>query len=454
MVESPESRVESSPGGPRVYDPQKGGNHPTCCEPSTAERAARWINFPLSSWERDGVRENARQTTEAKEPRSAEYSPASGSRPSSLDPRPQPLAFSLQPSAFLEWVRLWTLNVAVVLFFLVAFNSQASIHKDEAIVFFPSLAHRSTGEDSWECLVHGMIFERETRRAPVSVLRRTLGLNGVTLTPEETRLFNERTRSFLVDHERRKEIKIRLGEQVFTVGKSGANGHFSGKIKLAASWAARLAVEPVRFQAVLLDGDTRDFSGTILFVAEQGISIISDVDDTIKISQVREPKQLLANTFYRPFKPVPGMADLYRLWSATNSVSVHYVSASPWQLFEPIHDFARTNGFPAGTFHLKQFRATDKTFLSLFTAPEKYKLDVIQPLLKQFPKRHFILVGDSGEKDPEIYGTLARRYPELIQAIYIRDVTGDLADSPRYRDAFKGVPPSLWRIFKEPNELR
>ena len=103
---------------------------------------------------------------------------------------------------------------------------------------------------------------------------------------------------------------------------------------------------------------------------------------------------------------------------------------------------------------MKQFRVKDGTFTALFDSPEKYKLAVIEPLLRQFPRRKFILVGDSGERDPEAYGTLARSHPAQIEHIFIRDVTGEKADAARYRAAFRDVSAERWKIFLEPKEIR
>jgi phosphatidate phosphatase APP1 len=103
---------------------------------------------------------------------------------------------------------------------------------------------------------------------------------------------------------------------------------------------------------------------------------------------------------------------------------------------------------------LKPFRWKDRSFFSLFADPAQYKTGVIEPLLKQFPTRRFILIGDSGERDPEIYGALARQFPEQVVKIYIRDVTQEAADSPRYQKGFHGVPPDRWHICGDPAEIR
>jgi phosphatidate phosphatase APP1 len=162
---------------------------------------------------------------------------------------------------------------------------------------------------------------------------------------------------------------------------------------------------------------------------------------------------LVRNTFCRPFQPVPGMAALYQSWTLSHGAAFHYVSASPWQLYLPLAALVCSNGFPAGTFHLKQFRVKDDTFFDLFQSPETFKLGAIEPLLARFPRRQFVLVGDSGEQDPEIYADLARRHPAQIRRIHIRDVTGEPADAARYLETFRGLPPALWRVCSQPGDF-
>jgi phosphatidate phosphatase APP1 len=180
--------------------------------------------------------------------------------------------------------------------------------------------------------------------------------------------------------------------------------------------------------------------------------VISDIDDTIKVSEVRSKEALLANTFLREYRAVEGMAPAYRPWAAAGAV-FHYCSASPWQLYEFLAEFLERTGYPAGTVHLKTFRVKDTSFFNLFASPEEYKRGVIEPILETFPRRRFLLVGDSGEKDPEIYATLARKYPKQVAGILIRDVTDERADAERYRKCFEGLPRERWHIFTDPKEL-
>jgi hypothetical protein len=73
-------------------------------------------------------------------------------------------------------------------------------------------------------------------------------------------------------------------------------------------------------------------------------------------------------------------------------------------------------------------------------------------LLRRLPHRRFVLVGDSGQQDPEVFGELARRYPRQVRRIFIRNLM-DSVQTWRYRAAFGGVNSELWSIFSDPATL-
>jgi len=329
-----------------------------------------------------------------------------------------------------------------------AAESQTNLKPDEQIVFYPSVAQRVPGETNlWRAPIRGCVFEVEKRRLMVAAFREAIEVKTEEMTSAQSVVFGERARLFLVDHERGKKFFIRCGTNEFLVGKSSADGRFSGTITFPDSTATT-------FTAILKHGDSRRFGGQIFPLEAEGVSIISDIDDTIKITEVRDKKATLRNTFLREFQAVPGMAKFYQTLTTERNASFHYVSASPWQLYEPLTAFIASNGFPAGTFELKEFRWKSRKFFNLFASPEKYKPGVIEPLLKQFPKRTFVLIGDSGERDPEIYGALARKFPEQVFRILIRDVTHESSEVERYQKAFRDVPPEKWQIFREPSEIK
>lgn len=333
------------------------------------------------------------------------------------------------------------------------------LKSDEQIVFYPTIGQRVPGQDAWRLEIRGCVFEPEKGRVSLALLRGALELKQVEMSATEHTTFTERARLFLVDHERGKRVFVRIGDQVFPVGKARADGNFAGAVLLADREVRQVRESAagdafLSFTAELPPGDTRRFAGEALLLNETGVSVISDIDDTIKITNVRDRHAMLRNTFLREFQPVPGMAEFYQTLARSNHATFHFVSASPWQLYAPISEFVRTNGFPTATFALKQFRWKDRSVASLLASPEKYKPGVIAPLLQRFPKRTFILIGDSGERDPEIYAALARKFPNQVQHILIRDVTGEPATAERYWRAFAGLPRDRWQIFREPREIK
>jgi hypothetical protein len=344
------------------------------------------------------------------------------------------------------------------LLLLVVVAAGSNIKRDERVVFFPSIGARSADGTAWELEIHGWIYEPERRALTLALLRKILGI-GDDLTGEEKRIFRERASAFLVDNERGKRPSVRLGNQQFELPRSADNGHMTGHMSLPDGEALRAAtrngsIAKLPFRAVTRRNDERRFNGEIHLLEPTGISVISDIDDTIKISEVNDKQALLRNTFTKAFEPVPGMAEVYRDWSSRVNARFHYVSASPWQLFLPLAEFVSANGFPEGTFHLKPFRVKDESFFDLFESPEHYKRTVIEPLLKRFPKRQFILVGDCGERDPEIYGELARKHPEQVMKVLIRDVNGEDAKAARYLKAFRDISRERWVIFRKSDEVK
>jgi phosphatidate phosphatase APP1 len=116
-------------------------------------------------------------------------------------------------------------------------------------------------------------------------------------------------------------------------------------------------------------------------------------------------------------------------------------------------EFLRAVGFPAGSLHFRPVRLTDRTVAAMFKSPREHKLKTIGGLMREFPRRRFILVGDSGEEDPEVYGEIARAYPEAVVRILIRNVTSENRSANRFAEAFRQVPPARWEVFERPEEI-
>ena len=87
-------------------------------------------------------------------------------------------------------------------------------------------------------------------------------------------------------------------------------------------------------------------------------------------------------------------------------------------------------------------------------ASQKHKVAIIKDILRYAPSnQRFVLVGDSGELDPEVYGIIAREYADRIKSIFIRQVEGGLNDESRFLAAFRNVPKEQWSLFSNADEL-
>jgi hypothetical protein len=342
----------------------------------------------------------------------------------------------------------------------------AGIDADEHVVFFPTAADLAPARPAprWRIPVHGWIYQPTEftylRRAGLWLIKQFISRQA----RQDSRgmaFLRQRAGMFLADNERWHRIFIRLGHAVFQLNRSTPNGHFRGHLELSSdqlalpdsgATSASSAGAWVSFNALTRPADKRVFDGRALLLPPEGLSVISDIDDTIKVTQVSQRRSMLANTFLKEFASVPEMAALYQRWALAGA-AFHYVSASPWHLYPFLAEFLHGQGFPEGTFHLRDFRLMPSDLHRTLRPSRGIKLRHSRALLERFPKRRFLLVGDSGESDPAIYAQLFREFPRQIEKICIRNVTGDPPDSARWTKIFRLVSPSHWQIFTDPEEL-
>lgn len=137
------------------------------------------------------------------------------------------------------------------------------------------------------------------------------------------------------------------------------------------------------------------------------VMLILDIDDTIKISDVRDRLKLLRNTFIvKHGQPVEGMPQLYQsLVTRLSNPTFFYLSASPWQLYLFLLEFVRTN-YPFGQIILRDMSYLElSSFLSTITiGTQEYKQDRMDKIHRWFPNKQFFCIGDSTQSDPEAYG--------------------------------------------------
>ena len=122
-------------------------------------------------------------------------------------------------------------------------------------------------------------------------------------------------------------------------------------------------------------------------------------------------------------KPFEGVAALYRALQKGKSGSednpIFYVSSSPWNLYTLLLEFLKVQEIPMGPLFLRDFG--DHLLFSL-QDQHSHKTNQIKKIFDTFPHLPFVLIGDSGEQDPEIYRQIVKEYPKRVRVIYIRSV--------------------------------
>lgn len=171
-------------------------------------------------------------------------------------------------------------------------------------------------------------------------------------------------------------------------------------------------------------------------------AVISDIDDTVIISKATNIGEKLwlsvsKNAYTR--RPFPGVSEFYRLLTANGEYPVFYVSSSDWNLFDLIQDFLSYRDIPVGPILLKDGHINLKNIWKSGGGNHAHKLEKIQFLLEFFPEQQVLLIGDSGQHDPELYAEIIRRFPHRVEAVYIREVRK--GDAAREQKLNRLLPP-------------
>lgn len=191
---------------------------------------------------------------------------------------------------------------------------------------------------------------------------------------------------------------------------SDREGYFSVEFEesgLSAGWH--------EIQLQLHGADVAETGMVLVPSPDAEFGVISDLDDTVIQSNVTRKFRMmvtlaLSNAHTR--KPFGGVAAFYRaLHRGCNPF--FYVSNSPRNLYAPLVEFLQHQQLPAGPLLLRDYG---------LRMSKDHKAAAIEDILTTYPALRFILIGDSGEQDPEIYTAILSRFPERVRVIYIRSV--------------------------------
>ncbi len=158
--------------------------------------------------------------------------------------------------------------------------------------------------------------------------------------------------------------------------------------------------------------------------AETRWGMVSDIDDTVLVTHLPRPLIAAWNTFVlreSARAAVPGMAELYRRLAAEHpDAVVVYLSTGAWNVAPTLTGFLSRHGYPEGPLLLTDWGPTNTGW---FRSGRQHKRSALRRLAIDLPQVRWLLVGDDGQHDPEIYAQFAREYPDRVEAIAVRTLT-------------------------------
>jgi phosphatidate phosphatase APP1 len=331
------------------------------------------------------------------------------------------------------------------------------LNSDEFVVFYPSIAMRTVAGGDCRVNVRGRIYEERQLLRDVSAIAFALAgvpnpkalrelMGGLADDPNCVRMFKDRIKDFVLDGERDEHFEIDMCGTHVKSHRSNHQGIFGlgepGYNLPAASLTAEIENNSwIRYTAKSESG--RVFHGQSQLLHSHGVIVVSDIDDTIKDTNVPEPAELMLNTLFRPFRSTPRMAEIYKEWQQSNAQFI-YLTNSPYQLFRPLAEYLQGEaGYPEGAYYMRYVEPADLkqeisnlvAFDGKVSTQENPKKHNLIPILEAFPESSFVLVGDSTEFDADVYTdlylghnfpqkftSLRKPYSDRIKKIYIRDV--------------------------------
>jgi phosphatidate phosphatase APP1 len=223
------------------------------------------------------------------------------------------------------------------------------------------------------------------------------------------------------------ELTVEYGDTAIQC-KTDDEGFFSGWIDVTEPKTGEWEKYEVELANQSDDEKTITGAGEILVPpATARFGVISDIDDTVIQSRVTSFLQaartvMLGNA--RTRLPFPGVSAFYEALrngpDGNEKNPIFYVSSSPWNIYDVIADFMDIQKIPKGPLVLRDW---DVALSALSSSRHgEHKGSAIRNLIKLYPEMPFILIGDTSQRDPEIYREIVGEFPERVKAIYIRDV--------------------------------
>ncbi|GAB6899927.1 App1 family protein [Kineosporia succinea] len=211
-------------------------------------------------------------------------------------------------------------------------------------------------------------------------------------------------------------VVVRVGNRVHEVS-SGRGGYVDVVLEsdLPAGWH-EVPVE--------LEGRTPTAEQVRVVGPDEQFGLISDIDDTVMVTALPRPLLAFWNTFVvkeTSRRPVPGMAQLYeRVREQEPDGLVVYLSTGAWNVARAISRFLDRHSYPRGPLLMTDWGPTAEGW---FRSGTKHKHRELRRLVSEFPQLRWVLAGDDGQHDPQLYEELADEVPDALRMVLIRQLT-------------------------------
>ncbi|MGH7475684.1 MAG: App1 family protein [Longimicrobiales bacterium] len=229
-------------------------------------------------------------------------------------------------------------------------------------------------------------------------------------------------------------VRVSAGDATLDL-VSDAEGFFEGWIRPAPPLDANLLWHDVGIELThpVRAGAAHARTHGRVLVPPRGahFAVISDLDDTVIRTHATDLLRMLREVLFGNVHtrlPFDGVAAFYRaLHAGTHEPAggivnpIFYVSSSPWNLYDIVFEFLEIHRIPVGPLELRDWGIRKLTGVPF--RHRAHKREAIERVLATYPDLPFILIGDSGQQDPEIYHEVVHDFPDRIFAVYIRNVT-------------------------------
>lgn len=207
-----------------------------------------------------------------------------------------------------------------------------------------------------------------------------------------------------------------------------ARGYFRVHLELPEPPAPGRLWQPVAVALDLPSGGVAEATAEVLVApAAARFVVISDIDDTVMFTGVAQKLRMLWRLFARDATSrvaFPGVAALYRALHGCERNPMLYVSRAPWSIYSMLDAFFRHHDIPVGPVLFLRDWGLSSTRLVPRRDPD-HKLGLIREMLGVYRHLPVVLIGDSGQHDPETYAQIVREHPGRVLAVYIRNVSRD-----------------------------